>query len=71
MGSLKMSGALQLVPGTPALVFFLLAAGNASGIGAFTIPGGYIGIISGFAAIYTAMAQVLNGICGRDIAPVA
>jgi len=70
IGSLKMSRALQFVLGTLALVFFLEAAGAATGTGMFTVVAGYIGIISGLAAIYTALAPVLNDIYGRKIAPV-
>jgi succinate-acetate transporter protein len=70
IGSLKMSRALQFVLGTLALVFFLEAIGAATGSGMFTILAGYIGIISGLAAIYTALAPVLNDIYGRTIAPL-
>jgi uncharacterized protein len=70
IGSLKMSRALQFVLGTLALVFFLEAIGAATGSGMFTVLAGYIGIISGLAAIYTALAPVLNDIYGRTIAPL-
>jgi uncharacterized protein len=70
VGSLKMSRALQFVLGTLALVFFLVAAGAWTGISSITIIAGYVGIISGFAAIYTALAPVLNDIYGRTIAPL-
>jgi len=70
IGSLKMSRALQFVLGTLALVFFLEAIGAAMGSGMFTVLAGYIGIISGLAAIYTALAPVLNDIYGRPIAPL-
>jgi uncharacterized protein len=70
IGSLKMSRALQFVLGTLALVFFLEAIGAVTGSGMFTILAGYIGIISGLAAIYTALAPVLNDIYGRTIAPL-
>jgi len=70
IGSLKMSKALQFVLGTLALLFFLLAAGAATGNSTLTMIGGYVGIISGFAAIYTALAPVLNDIYGREIAPL-
>ncbi len=70
IGSLKMSRALQFVLGTLALVFFLEAAGAGTGNNSLTIIAGYVGIISGFAAIYTALAPVLNDIYGRDIAPL-
>jgi len=70
IGSLKMSRALQFVLGTLALVFFLEAAGAATGNGMFTIVAGYIGVISGLAAIYTALAPVLNDIYGKTVAPL-
>ena len=70
IGSLKMSKALQFVLGTLALVFFLEAIGAATGNGTFTVIAGYVGIISGFAAIYTALAPVLNDIYGKTIAPL-
>jgi len=70
IGSLKMSKALQFVLGTLALVFFLESIGAATGNGSFTIVAGYVGIISGFAAIYTALAPVLNDIYGRTVAPL-
>jgi len=70
IGSLKMSRALQLVLGTLTLVFFLEALGAATGTGMFTILAGYIGIISGLAAMYTALAPVLNDIYGKTIAPL-
>jgi succinate-acetate transporter protein len=70
IGSLKMSRALQFVLGTLALVFFLEAAGAAAGTGIFTIVAGYIGVISGLAAIYTALAPILNDIYGKTVAPL-
>jgi succinate-acetate transporter protein len=70
IGSLKMSRALQFVLGTLALVFFLEAAGAATGSGIFTLLAGYIGILSGLAAIYTALAPVLNDIYGTTVAPL-
>jgi len=70
IGSLKMSRALAFVLGTLALVFFLEAAGAATGIGMITVLAGYIGILSGLAAIYTALAPVLNDIYGTTVAPI-
>jgi succinate-acetate transporter protein len=70
IGSLKMSRALQVVLGTLAFVFFLEAAGAATGSGLFTVLAGYIGILSGFAAIYTALAPILNDIYGTTVAPL-
>jgi succinate-acetate transporter protein len=70
IGSLKMSRALQLVLGTLAIVFFLEAAGAATGTGMFTIVAGYIGVISGLAAIYTALAPILNDLYGTTVVPL-
>lgn len=70
IGSLRMSRALQFVLGTLALVFFLEAAGAGTGTLVFTVLAGYIGIISGLAAIYTALAPVLNDIYGTTLAPL-
>jgi succinate-acetate transporter protein len=70
IGALKMTRALQFVLGTLALVFFLEAAGAATGAGMFTVVAGYVGIISGLAAIYTAMAPILNDIYGTTVAPL-
>jgi succinate-acetate transporter protein len=70
IGSLKMSRALQFVLGTLAIVFFLEAAGAATGMGMYTIVAGYIGVISGLAAIYTALAPILNDIYGKTVAPL-
>jgi succinate-acetate transporter protein len=65
-----MSKALQVVLGTLALVFFLEAAGAATGTVMFTVLAGYIGILSGFAAIYTALGPIMNDIYGRTVAPL-
>lgn len=70
IGSLKMSRALQFVLGTLALVFFLLAAGAATGSSTLSVIGGYVGIISGAAAIYTAFGPLMNEIYGRDVMPL-
>jgi succinate-acetate transporter protein len=70
IGSLKMSRALQFVLGTLALVFFFEAAGAATGNGMFTIVAGYIEVISGLAAIYTALGPVLNELYGKTVAPL-
>ena len=70
IGSLKMSRALRLVLGTLTLVFFLETSGVASDNGMFTLIAGYLRIISGLAAIYTALAPVFNDIYGKTVAPL-
>jgi succinate-acetate transporter protein len=71
IGTLQLNRALQIVFGTLAILFFLLAFGdftNASpGFKHFT---GYEGIFCGFSAIYTGLAQVLNELYGKVILPL-
>src|SRR6266853_1077839 len=61
IGTLRLNRALQIVFGTLAILFFLLAIGDfttaSPGFKHFT---GYEGIFCGFSAIYTGLAQVLN-----------
>jgi succinate-acetate transporter protein len=68
VGTLRLNRALQVVFGTLAILFFLLAYGdyaNAStGFKHFT---GYEGIFCGFSAIYTGLAQVLNELFGKTV----
>jgi len=71
VGTLRLNRALQVVFGTLAILFFLLAYGdytNASaGFKHFT---GYEGIVCGFSAIYTGLAQVLNELFGKTVLPL-
>lgn len=71
VGTLRLNRALQVVFGTLAILFFLLAYGdytNAStGFKHFT---GYEGIFCGFSAIYTGVAQVLNELFGKTVLPL-
>jgi uncharacterized protein len=71
IGTLRLHVAGQIVFGSLAILFFLLAYGdfaNASvGFRHFT---GYEGIFCGFSAIYTGLAQVLNELYGKVILPL-
>ncbi len=69
-GTLRFNRALQTVFASLALLFFLLALGDATGSAAVTRLAGYEGIFCGLSAIYTALAQVLNEVYGRTIAPL-
>ena len=68
VGTLRLNRALQVVFGTLAILFFLLAYGdytNASaGFKHFT---GYEEIFCGFSAIYAGLAQVLNELFGKTV----
>jgi succinate-acetate transporter protein len=71
IGTLRLHVAGQIVFGSLALLFFLLAYGdfvNASP--AFKHFTGYEGIFCGFSAIYTGLAQVLNELYGKVILPL-
>lgn len=71
VGTFRLSRALQVVFGTLALLFFLLAYGEISGASAdFKHFTGYEGIFCGLSAIYTGVAQVLNEVYGRTVLPL-
>jgi succinate-acetate transporter protein len=71
LGTLRLSRALQFVFGTLTLLFFLLAFGDytdaSAGFKHFT---GYEGIVCGFSAIYTGLAQILNELYGKVVLPL-
>ena len=70
VGTFKINRALQVVFGSLAILFFLLAAGDFSGIKIIKVIAGYEGIFCGLSAVYAAIAQVLNELYGRDIMPL-
>jgi succinate-acetate transporter protein len=69
IGTFRLNRALQFVFASLALLFFLLAYKDATGapIGTFI---GWEGVICGFSAIYTGLAQVLNEVYGKTILPL-
>lgn len=70
IGTLKLNKALQFVFASLTLLFFLLALGDLTGSAGIKRLAGYEGIICGLSAMYTALAQVLNEVYGRTIAPL-
>lgn len=70
IGTLKLNRALQFVFGSLAILFFLLAIGDATGNSMVTTIAGYEGIICGFSAIYAGLAQVLNEVYKTTVAPL-
>lgn len=70
IGTLKASRILQVIFLLLAILFFLLAAGVLTGNANITHIAGYEGILTGFAAIYGAMGQVLNEMYGKKIIPI-
>jgi len=70
LGTLKLNRALQFVFLSLAILFWLLAAGRFTGNNNITIVAGFEGIICGLSAIYTGLAQVLNEVYGKTVAPI-
>jgi succinate-acetate transporter protein len=70
VGTLKLNRALQFVFATLTILFFLLALGDYTGSSTIKHIAGYEGIICGLSAIYTALAQVLNEVYGKTVAPI-
>ncbi|MGI4021530.1 MAG: acetate uptake transporter [Janthinobacterium lividum] len=70
IGTLRLNRALQFVFATLTILFFLLAAGDATGNKSITHFAGIEGLICGFAAIYTGAATLLNEVYGRTFWPI-
>lgn len=70
VGTLKMNRALQVVFGSLTVLFFLLAAGDATGNHIIKIIAGYEGIFCGISALYAGLAQVINEVYGKTVAPL-
>jgi len=70
IATLRISRALQIVFGSLTVLFFLLALGDYTGSQTIKLLAGYEGIFCGFSAIYTALAQVLNEVYGKEVAPI-
>ena len=70
IGTLRLNRALQFVFASLTILFFLLSIGDFTGNAAIKIFAGYEGIVCGASAIYTGLAQVLNEVFGREIAPL-
>jgi len=71
IGTFRLSRALQVVFGTLTILFFLLAYGDFAGADAgFKHFTGYEGLVCGFAAIYTGLAQILNELSGKIVLPL-
>jgi succinate-acetate transporter protein len=70
IGTLRLNGALQFVFASLAILFFLLAIADGTGNPTIKLVAGYEGIICGLSAVYTGLAQVLNEVYGRVVAPL-
>ena len=71
LGTLRLNRALQVVFGSLTILFFLLAIGDYTGAGpGFRHLTGYEGIVCGFSAVYTGLAQVLNELYSKIVLPL-
>jgi succinate-acetate transporter protein len=69
-GTLRISRSLQFVFATLTILFFLLAAGDATGNTSLKTFTGYEGILCGGSAIYTGVGILLNEVYGKTILPL-
>jgi succinate-acetate transporter protein len=71
LGTFRLNRALQIVFGTLTVLFFLLAYEHFTQVSAgFKHFTGYEGLVCGFSAIYTGLAQVLNELYGKVVLPL-
>jgi succinate-acetate transporter protein len=68
--TLKHNRALQFIFGSLAVLFFLLAIGDATGSSVIKTIAGYEGIVCGLAAMYTGLGQVLNETYVKTVFPL-
>jgi len=70
LGTLRLNRALQVVFGSLTLLFALLTLGNGLGSPEIIKVAGAVGIFCALSAMYTGLAQVLNEVYGRTVAPL-
>jgi succinate-acetate transporter protein len=70
IGTLRTTRALQFVFASLALLFFLLALGDATNNATIIQIAGIEGIICGASAMYTGLGQVLNETLKREVLPL-
>jgi succinate-acetate transporter protein len=70
VGTLKLNRALQFVFASLTVLFFLLAAAKHAENPGLEHVAGYEGVVCGFSAIYTGLAQVLNELYGHTVLPL-
>jgi succinate-acetate transporter protein len=66
----KLNRALQVVFASLTVLFFLLAIADFTGSNTIKLIAGIEGVFCGLSAIYAAMAQVINEVYGRVVAPI-
>lgn len=67
ISSLKHIKILQVLFGVVSILFFLLAAGDFTGVAIITTIAGYLGIFLGAVAVYACIGQIINNDWEKDI----
>lgn len=70
IGTLTHNRTTQVVFGSLAALFFLLAIGDFTLIPEVTVFAGVVGIFCGLSAFYSAVAQIVNAELGRSVFPL-
>ena len=70
IGTLKHNRVTQVVFGSLTMLFFLLAAGDFTGIHMIHLVSGWVGIFCGTSALYSAMGQIVNAEYGKALFPL-
>jgi succinate-acetate transporter protein len=70
IATFRLNRALQLTFFLLVMLFALLASGDVLGSTTLRIIAGYEGILTGLAAMYTGLAQILNELYGRIVWPL-
>ncbi|MBU6246525.1 MAG: acetate uptake transporter [Xanthomonadaceae bacterium] len=70
IGTLKAPRALQLIFLVLWITFFLLAAGEWTGMPALHMAGGYGGLVTAALAFYLSAAEIINEAHGRTVLPI-
>jgi len=70
VGTFRLNRALQVVFGTLVALFALLALRDFTGSESIGIAAGWVGLVCGFSAVYTCIAQILNELYGKTILPI-
>ena len=70
IGTFPKPRAFQVIFGTAALLFFIVAAAEYTGNADIKTIGGYEGILCGLSACYLAMAEILNEAFGKKVLPI-
>jgi hypothetical protein len=70
LGTLRINRALQFDFLSLTILFFLLVARDYLGSAAIGTLAGYEGIICGLSAVYNGLAQVLNDVYKKVVAPL-